>query len=117
MIGDGLNASQALLDASHTTPTLSAPAPSQFNDAALFITGIEHIFLGYDHIAFLVAVVLCVGAAACSSDKDRHRIYNCSFDYTRFAALNIVVIPSIVEPAIAASIVFVAMENFFFARY
>ncbi|HEX2634163.1 MAG TPA: HupE/UreJ family protein, partial [Bradyrhizobium sp.] len=59
LIGEGDNAPQALLDGTNTAVTLSAPAPSllaTFN--RYLVTGIEHIVLGYDHIAFLVAVVL-----------------------------------------------------------
>ncbi len=114
LIGDETNAPQALLDASHTTITLSAPAPSQFSTMQRYlITGIEHIFLGYDHIAFLVAVVLWARRLVpvikiVTAFTIAHSIT------LSLAALNIVVIPSIVvEPAIAASIVFVAMENFF----
>ena len=114
LIGDGTNAPQALLDASHTTITLSAPAPSLFSTMQRYlITGIEHIFLGYDHIAFLVAVVLWARRLVpvikiVTAFTIAHSIT------LSLAALNIVVIPSIVvEPAIAASIVFVAMENFF----
>src|SRR5947209_20061242 len=75
--------------------------------------GIEHIFLGYDHIAFLIGIVLWA-----------RRIWPVIKIVTAFtlahsitlslAALGIVVIPStIVEPAIAASIVYVSLENFF----
>ena len=75
--------------------------------------GIEHIFLGYDHIAFLAAIVLWA-----------QRLWPVIKIVTAFtiahsitlslAALQIVVFPSaIVEPAIAATIIFVAVENFF----
>ena len=114
LIGDGPNAPQALLDASNTTITLSAPAPSLFSTMQRYlITGIEHIFLGYDHIAFLVAVVLWARRLVpvikiVTAFTIAHSIT------LSLAALNIIVIPSIVvEPAIAASIVFVAVENFF----
>ena len=76
-------------------------------------TGTEHIFLGYDHIAFLVAVVLWARRLVpvikiVTAFTIAHSIT------LSLAALDIVVIPStIVEPAIAASIVYVAMENFF----
>lgn len=114
LIGAGENAPQALLDDTHTTVTLSAPAPSLLSTMQRYlVTGIEHIFLGYDHIAFLVAIVLWA-----------RRLWPVIKIVTAFtiahsitlslAALNVVVIPSaIVEPAIAASIVFVAVENFF----
>jgi hydrogenase/urease accessory protein HupE len=114
LIGAGENAPQALLDDAHTTVTLSAAAPPLWVTMRRYlVTGIEHIFLGYDHIAFLIAIVLWA-----------QRLWPVVKIVTAFtlahsltlslAALQIVVIPStIVEPAIAASIVFVALENFF----
>jgi hydrogenase/urease accessory protein HupE len=114
LIGEGANAPQALLDASHTTVTLSAPAPSLRSTMQRYlITGIEHIFGGYDHIAFLVSVVLWARRLVpvikiVTAFTIAHSIT------LSLAALDIVVIPNrVVEPAIAASIVFVAMENFF----
>jgi hydrogenase/urease accessory protein HupE len=114
LIGGGDDAPQALLDANNMTVTLSAPAPSRFETFERYlVTGIEHIFLGYDHIAFLIAIVLWA-----------RRLWPVIKIVTAFtiahsitlslAALGIVAIPSaVVEPAIAASIVFVALENFF----
>jgi hydrogenase/urease accessory protein HupE len=113
-IGGGENAPQALLDASHTTVTLSAPAPSLWSTMQRYlVTGIEHIFLGYDHIAFLVSLVLWARRLVpvikiVTAFTIAHSIT------LSLAALDIVVIPGrVVEPAIAASIVFVAMENLF----
>jgi hydrogenase/urease accessory protein HupE len=114
LIGEGTDAPQALLDASNTTVTLSAPAPSLLSTMQRYlVTGIEHIFLGYDHIAFLVAVVLW--ARRLLPVIKIVTAFTVAHSITlSLAALNIVVIPSIVvEPAIAASIVFVALENFF----
>lgn len=114
LIGTGENAPQALLDNAHTTLTISAAAPSLWLTMRRYlVTGVEHIFLGYDHIAFLVAIVLWA-----------RRLWPVIKIVTAFtiahsitlslAALQIIVIPSaIVEPAIAASIMFVAIENFF----
>lgn len=114
LIGEGDNAPQALLDATNSAVTLSAPAPSLLATLERYlVTGIEHIFLGYDHIAFLVAVVLWARRLVpvikiVTAFTIAHSIT------LSLATLNVVVIPSnIVEPAIAASIVFVAMENFF----
>jgi hydrogenase/urease accessory protein HupE len=114
LIGEGDNAPQALLDATNTTVTLSAPAPSLLSTFNRYlVTGIEHIFLGYDHIAFLVAVVLWARRIVpvikiVTAFTIAHSIT------LSLATLNILVIPSaVVEPAIAASIVYVAMENFF----
>jgi hydrogenase/urease accessory protein HupE len=114
LIGEGDDAPQALLDAANTTVMLSAPAPSLLSTLERYlVTGIEHIFLGYDHIAFLVAVVLWARRIVpvikvVTAFTVAHSIT------LSLATLNVVVIPSaIVEPAIAASIVYVAMENFF----
>ena len=114
LIGTGARAAQALLDSGSTELRLTAPAPSLASVVGRYVeAGIEHIFLGYDHIAFLVAVVLWA-----------RRLWPVIKIVTGFtiahsitlslAALEVVVVPSaIVEPAIAASIVFVAVENFF----
>jgi len=114
LIGEGDGAPQALLDAANTTITLSAPAPSLLSTLERYlVTGIKHIFLGYDHIAFLVAVVLWARRLVpvikvVTAFTVAHSIT------LSLATLNIVVIPSaIAEPAIATSIVFVAVENFF----
>jgi hydrogenase/urease accessory protein HupE len=114
LIGEGDNAPQALLDAGNTTVTLSAPAPSLLLTMQRYlVTGIEHIFLGYDHIAFLVGVVLW--ARRLIPVIKIVTAFTIAHSITlSLAALNVVVLPSaVVEPAIAASIVFVAMENFF----
>ena len=114
LIGAGENAPQALLDAAHSTLTISAPAPPVWSTMQRYlVTGIEHIFLGYDHIAFLVAIVLW--ARRLMPVIKVVTAFTIAHSITlSLAALQIVVIPSaIVEPAIAASIVFVALENFF----
>ncbi len=114
LIGEGDNAPQALLDTANTAVTLSAPAPSLIATLERYLLlGIEHIFLGYDHIAFLVAVVLWARRLVplvkiVTAFTIAHSIT------LSLATLNVVAIPStVVEPAIAASIVYVAMENFF----
>jgi hydrogenase/urease accessory protein HupE len=93
---------------------LSAPAPSLLSTMQRYlVTGVEHIFMGYDHIAFLVGVVLWARRLVpvikiVTAFTIAHSIT------LSLAALDVIVIPSaIVEPAIAASIVFVAVENFF----
>ena len=114
LIGSGQDAAQALLDASQMEVRLTAPPPALLDVMWRYLrAGVEHIFLGYDHVAFLVAIVLWA-----------RRLWPVIKIVTAFtvahsitlslAALQIVVISSaIVEPAIAASIVYVAMENFF----
>jgi hydrogenase/urease accessory protein HupE len=114
LIGGGKEPAQALLDATRTELRLTAPPPTLLEVIGRYSeAGIEHIFLGYDHIAFLIAIVLWA-----------RRLWPVVKIVTAFtiahsitlslAALGIIVVPSvIVEPAIAASIVFVAVENFF----
>jgi hydrogenase/urease accessory protein HupE len=114
LIGAGSNASQALLDASQTDLRLTAPPPSLLDVIRSYIeAGIEHIFLGYDHIAFLIAIVLW--ARTLWPVIKIVTAFTLAHSITlSLATLQIVVIPSsIVEPAIAASIVYVAVENFF----
>ena len=114
LIGAGPDAAQDLLDASRTETTLTTAAPPSLRQVIgrYIEAGIAHIFLGYDHIAFLAAVVLWA-----------RRLWPVIKVVTAFtiahsitlslAALDIVRIPSsIIEPAIVASIVYVAAENF-----
>jgi hydrogenase/urease accessory protein HupE len=114
LIAQGRSETQALLDAGNTTVTLSTAPPSLWSTMQRYvITGIEHIFLGYDHIAFLIAVVLW--ARRLVPVVKIVTAFTIAHSITlSLAALDLLVIPSsIVEPAIAASIVFVAVENFF----
>jgi hydrogenase/urease accessory protein HupE len=114
MIGAGPDAAQDLLDASRTETTLTAaPPPALFQVIGRYIeAGIAHIFLGYDHIAFLAAVVLW--ARRLWPVVKLVTAFTIAHSITlSLAALDIVRIPStIIEPAIAASIVYVAVENF-----
>ncbi|GLR88487.1 HupE/UreJ family protein [Bradyrhizobium iriomotense] len=113
LIAQGGREAQVLLDDGNTTITLSAPAPPISSTMGRYlVTGIEHIFLGYDHIAFLIAVMLWARRfipviKIVTAFTIAHSIT------LSLAALGVVIIPSrIVEPTIAASIVFVALENF-----
>src|SRR5262249_59376492 len=102
------------LDSRAPEVALSGAGSSVLQVVGRFVqAGIEHIFLGYDHIAFLAAIMLWA-----------HRLWPIIKIVTAFtvahsitlslAALQVVVIPSaVVEPAIAATIMFVAAENFF----
>jgi hydrogenase/urease accessory protein HupE len=100
------------LDKNRSELPLSGGVPSTFQVAGHFLAaGVEHIFLGYDHIAFLIAIILSTSRVwpvvkAVTAFTFAHSIT------LSLAALDIVRIPSaIIEPAIAASIVFVAIEN------
>jgi hydrogenase/urease accessory protein HupE len=101
------------LDKNTPELALSGGVPSDFQVARHFLAaGIEHIFLGYDHIAFLIAIILWTSrlwpvVKAVTAFTVAHSIT------LSLAALGVVRIPSaIIEPAIAASIVYVAVENF-----
>jgi hydrogenase/urease accessory protein HupE len=101
------------LDKNTPELALSGGVPSNFQVARHFLAaGIEHIFLGYDHIAFLVAIILWTNrlwpvVKAVTAFTFAHSIT------LSLAALDVVRIPSaIIEPAIAASIIYVAVENF-----
>jgi hydrogenase/urease accessory protein HupE len=114
LIGKGPEAAQDLLDAGRSETTLTAAPPATLLQVIerYIAAGIEHIFLGYDHVAFLAAVVLWARrlwpvVKAVTAFTIAHSIT------LSLAALDIVRIPSsIIEPAIAASIVYVAAENF-----
>jgi hydrogenase/urease accessory protein HupE len=82
---------------------------SMFKD--FFVLGIEHILTGYDHLLFLFALLIVT-----------HRFWSAFGIITFFtiahsitlaiAGMNLLTIPStIVEPLIAASIVYVGVEN------
>jgi hypothetical protein len=79
--------------------------------------GVDHIFLGYDHIAFLVGLLLAVGDKARRESARAVLAIVTSFTLAHSitlvsAALGLVrVSPAVVEPAIAASIAFIAVEN------
>jgi hydrogenase/urease accessory protein HupE len=94
------------------------PAPPSHQNAgagALFKMGIEHILTGYDHLVFLLGLVLIGGRlrsilAVVTAFTLAHSIT------LGLAALGLVTLsPRLVEPAIALSIVYVGIENFFVA--
>ena len=78
-----------------------------------FVAGVQHIAIGYDHIAFLIAVVLWGRrfwplAAVVTAFTLAHSVT------LSLAVLDIVRLPpKLVELMIALSIVYVAAENFF----
>jgi hydrogenase/urease accessory protein HupE len=102
-----------LLDARNNSYELDLAAiaerPSTFSG---FLTlGIEHILIGFDHIAFLLALLLAGGslreaAKIITSFTAAHSIT------LALATFNLVNLPaSVVEPLIAVSIVYVGVEN------
>lgn len=87
------------------------PQASRGRFAEFFLLGVQHILTGYDHLLFLAGIlIVCSGFGAAA------RIITCftiAHSITLgLATFNIVAIPSrIVEPMIAASIVYVGVEN------
>jgi hydrogenase/urease accessory protein HupE len=77
-----------------------------------FLTlGIEHIFTGYDHLAFLLAVLLTGGSLL--SNARVITSFTIAHSLTlALATFGVITLPAtIVEPLIAVSIVFVGIEN------
>lgn len=103
-----------LPDAREVTIDLGAPA---WGPRGGFLwLGVEHILTGYDHLLFLAALLLRGGSfwtlvKIVTAFTLAHSVS------LALAVLGVVAVPArIVEPAIAASIVWVAMENVLFPR-
>jgi hydrogenase/urease accessory protein HupE len=108
----GKNLSEKMLTQQDNVIELNLAAgesSSMFKD--FFVLGIEHILTGYDHLLFLFALLIVT-----------HRFWSAFGIITFFtiahsitlaiAGMNLLTIPStIVEPLIAASIVYVGIEN------
>lgn len=113
---EAFGGSAAVLDAGH--PTATFPGPQGGGSATgsvavdFFGLGVEHILTGTDHLAFLLGLLLAARslremAAVVSGFTVAHSIT------LALAALDVVQLsPRIVEPAIALSIAYVAVENF-----
>ncbi len=95
-----------------THVTLAAPAAAQ-SASSFFLLGVEHIATGYDHLLFLLALILCGGNLVqllkiITAFTLAHSIT------LGAAALGLVQLPStLVEAVIALSIAYVAFENLF----
>ena len=90
-----------------------APKPSYRGKLSFFPMGVEHILTGYDHLVFLLGLVIVGGRwrsllMVVTAFTLAHSIT------LALAALGVwAPSPRIVEPAIALSIAYVGMENFF----
>ncbi len=93
---------------------LTQAVPSKWQTAGRYIvSGIEHIAIGYDHIAFLLAVIV-LGRHFWPLFKVVTAFTVAHSITLTLAVLGLVTLPSqIVESLIAATIVYVAAENFF----
>lgn len=100
------------LEPAASSPSAVKPAASQ-SFGAFFFLGIEHILLGYDHLVFLLGLVLIGG---------RWRallLVITAFTLAHSLTLGLAVLdiwapsPRIVEPLIALSVAYVGVENQF----
>ena len=95
---------------------IQAPLSLTAAVARYLVAGTKHIFAGYDHIAFLLALLLWA--------RDVWTVVKVVTAFTlshsitlSLAALDLVSLPGgLVEPLIAASVAAVALENFFDRR-
>ena len=101
----------------HLEAALSGAPPAAGSERASFRAmlrmGVEHIVTGYDHLAFLIALVLVGGRPR--SLVGVVTAFTVAHSLTLgLAALHLFApSPRFVEPAIALSIAYVAIENFF----
>lgn len=111
---DGDRKFVGLLGVQSPQMALTAAVPSKWRTAARYIvSGIEHIAIGYDHIAFLLAVIV-LGRRFWPLFKVVTAFTIAHSITLTVAVLGIATLPSmLVETLIAASIVYVAAENFF----
>lgn len=109
--GPGGERSERVFDALSNDASLDAAVPAAQGWSGFFLLGVEHILTGWDHLMFLAA--LLIGAAGLWRVLAIVTAFTVAHSVTlALAVLHVVVIPpSIVEPAIAASIVWVALEN------
>jgi hydrogenase/urease accessory protein HupE len=94
-----------------STAPASTPSANPRGRISFFLLGVEHIATGYDHLLFLAALLLVSknfreAASVVTFFTVAHSIT------LSLAALDIIRLPGrIVEPAIAASILYVGVEN------
>jgi hydrogenase/urease accessory protein HupE len=105
---------EQMLSAESKDLTITLKTNSASNSTSFFrfiALGVEHILTGYDHLAFLLAVVLTGGSLL--SNARIITSFTIAHSLTlALATFGVVTLPaSIVEPLIAASIVFVGIEN------
>ncbi|MEO8630367.1 MAG: HupE/UreJ family protein [Betaproteobacteria bacterium] len=94
----------------------SAGGQSSESVGSFYLLGIEHILTGYDHLLFLLALILR-GGNVWSLFKIITAFTIAHSITLALAALNIVVLPSaLVEATIALSIAYVAAENLFMRK-
>jgi len=116
---NGLPIAERLLDAHHNFVTIDirppadaqAPTPKTTGFADFLVLGVEHILTGYDHLLFIFA--LLVVTSRLSNAIQIITCFTIAHSLTlAVATFSVVQIPSrVAEPLIAASIVYVGIEN------
>jgi hypothetical protein len=108
---EGASVGQAALlpDAREVTLDLGSAGPQR--TPGFFLLGVEHILTGFDHLLFLAGLLL--GGGGPLTLLKIVTAFTIAHSVTLGAAVTgLVSVPSrVVEPAIAASIVYVALEN------
>ena len=98
-------------DARETSVEIAAEAQASRGAGSFFPLGIEHILTGYDHLLFLLALMLR-GGGIWSLLKIITAFTVAHSITLALAALDVVVLPgALVESVIALSIAYVALEN------
>ena len=108
----GAASHEAVLDSASTHTTFDGGATPLIETARRFVTlGMEHIVTGYDHLAFLV--VLLIGAASLLDVVKIVTAFTLAHSVTLgLATFGLVTLPSaLIECLIALSIAWVAVEN------
>jgi hydrogenase/urease accessory protein HupE len=98
-------------DAAETQPPDQSPASKSLSFYGFLRMGIEHIWTGYDHLLFLFGLLIVTGNF--KSSFTIITFFTIAHSITlALATLNLVPVSSrFVEPMIAASIVYVGVEN------
>ncbi len=111
---DGSSLAERMLDSkANEVAAMAGRAAEGFGStpARFAALGIEHILTGYDHLLFLAG--LLVVARRWSDVVKTITAFTVAHSITlALAALNVIAVPgSVVEPLIAASVVYVGLEN------
>jgi hypothetical protein len=117
--------STAIFDPGHARQTLSLTEPDHWQQFGDYVKdGVWHIWIGYDHILFLLSLLLPAVLLAAPSDNLRGAFIDVLKVVTAFtlahsltltlASLSLVSLPSrFVESAIAASVILAAVNNLY----
>ncbi|MYM75208.1 HupE/UreJ family protein [Duganella sp. FT134W] len=115
--------STAIFEPAHAQQSLSLAAPDQWRQFSAYVKdGVWHIWIGYDHILFLLSLLLPAVLLAAPADNLRGAFIDVLKVVTAFtlahsltltlASLSLISLPSrLVESAIAASVILAAVNN------